>query len=102
VTERLTLGDFALANRFSSWHQNGGGWDEPEEELETDDDGSDGTPTITCSRCGREIYEDSFQCCYCGQYVETDTNPWTGRPTWWLFLAFAGIISLILALLFGL
>jgi len=78
-------------------------WDDLESDLEVEEEiEPETTPTISCRHCGREIYEDSFQCWYCGQYVEADTNPWSGKPVWWIFIAFAGIVALILALLLGL
>lgn len=59
----------------------------------------EGNDTITCRGCGRQIYEDAFQCPYCGQYVEADTSPWSDRPFWWIVLAILGLLAVISALL---
>ncbi|MCS7238343.1 MAG: hypothetical protein NZ899_08740 [Thermoguttaceae bacterium] len=68
-----------------------------------DRDGADEeSQTITCRGCGREIYEDAFQCPYCGRYVEVETNPWSDRPFWWVLLALLGLLAAISALVLGL
>lgn len=47
--------------------------------------------TITCPSCGADLYEDADRCPACGDYVTYSTNPWTGKPTWWILLGLAGI-----------
>ncbi len=71
------------------------------EEADFPEEEPDDSSTIRCRNCAREIYEDAFQCPYCGEYVEWDTNPWSGRPAWWVVLAFLGIAALVAALILG-
>lgn len=51
-----------------------------------------------CPNCGKDIYEDSEQCPFCGEYVTFDHGyaaVWSGRPLIWIVLALLGIIAVI-------
>jgi hypothetical protein len=83
-------------------------FDDPDDELrdeefpdeeDSDDDLSD---TIPCPDCGADIYEDAVRCPVCGSYVTADTGPWSGRPRWWILLAAAVVLALIVGLAIGL
>jgi hypothetical protein len=56
---------------------------------------------LACPECGAEIYEEAERCPVCGNYIVHETNVWAGRPTWWIVLGLAGILSTILALSLG-
>ena len=83
--------------------------DEPLEDRELpdaadmdDEEAAEDTATAPCPACGAVIYEDALQCPVCGQFVdfsarETD-NPLAGRAWWWVALAAAGVVAVILAL----
>ena len=77
-----------------------------EEDWDTEDWGGDEWPeepeetgTVTCRNCGAEVYEDSSHCPKCGEFLVRDTSVWAGKPGWYLWLAMAGIVAVILALL---
>jgi len=65
------------------------------DEDELDEDGDD---TMPCPNCGAEIYDDAVQCPVCGEYVTSHAGQWSGRPTWWILLALAGIVAVIVVL----
>ena len=50
-------------------------------------DGDDEGITIPCPHCKRPIYEDSYRCPYCGNYLseEETTSSRSGKP-WWIVL----------------
>lgn len=92
----------AWRDRDRNWHRD----DDPSGSTDWDVDDppeadSNESATVRCRKCDREVYEDAFQCPYCGEYVEWDTSPWSNRPLWWVALAFLGIVALILALVLG-
>jgi hypothetical protein len=67
-------------------------WEYPEPDDETED----ASTTIICLGCGAAIYDDSVQCPYCGDYVTTGTtSAFSGRPWWFVVLAAAGIVAVI-------
>lgn len=63
-----------------------------------DDYGDDESPTVTCSQCGREVYEDAAMCPGCGAYITRSTHPFAGRPQWFVIVGVLGIILTMLAL----
>ena len=71
-----------------------------------EDDGYDDIPDdseaeyLPCPECGKDIYEDSEQCPYCGSYVTFQTRVFAERPTWWVVLGVLGIVALLFSLLF--
>jgi hypothetical protein len=69
--------------------------DEYPDQDSMDDDLSQTAP---CTNCGAEIYEDSVRCPVCGTYVTGDTNPWVGRPKWWILLGVLGVVAAVVAL----
>ncbi|HID78343.1 MAG TPA: zinc-ribbon domain-containing protein [Planctomycetaceae bacterium] len=58
----------------------------------------DWTDTAPCPACGTEVYEDSVQCPVCGTYITSQTNPWMGRPAWWILLGLLGLVATIAVL----
>ncbi|QDV52406.1 zinc ribbon domain-containing protein [Gimesia fumaroli] len=76
----------------------GYGDEEQWDESEFDDD--DVNETVACSNCGAEIYEDAVSCPICGEYITTNTHPFSDRPNWWITLGIVGVIATILSLLF--
>lgn len=74
---------------------------DPEEPNGFDEDWpaeDDSTEVVPCPVCGADIYEDAPQCPACGEYVIPDTSVWSGKPTWYLLLALAGLAAVILVL----
>ena len=57
--------------------------------------------TIECSKCGREIYEDSPQCPGCGTYVTRSTHAMAGRPAWFVVVGIIGLFLTMFALVFA-
>ncbi len=75
-------------------------FDRPDDELDDEeypdpDEADDETDTIPCPQCGKAIYEDVDRCPYCGQDVVPATNPWLGRPLWWIVLGLLGTAAVI-------
>jgi len=69
--------------------------DEYPDDADSDDESSE---TVSCARCGAEIYEDAFQCPVCGAYLTGGTAEgpvWSGRPGWWIVLGLLGILAVI-------
>lgn len=65
-----------------------------------DDDYGDDTPELVeCPSCGVEIYEESVLCPSCGEYITHRTSPMAGRPLWFALLGLAGIIAVIVSLM---
>ncbi len=76
--------------------------DDDQDDWEYSDESDDETAeTLPCRECGAVIYEDAEQCPVCGSYVIRDTNPLRGRSVAWLVLGLAGVVAVIVALLFG-
>jgi len=81
-------------------------FDEPDDELQdfefpdVPDDEDDDTPTVSCSECGAEVYEDALRCPLCGAYITPTPSGhlWTGRPLWWILLGVLGIVAVIVVL----
>jgi DNA-directed RNA polymerase subunit RPC12/RpoP len=72
--------------------------DEPyDSDDEFDSDEEEQSLTIPCPHCGADIYEDSVRCPRCGTYLTPDTNPWSGRPGWWILVGLLGIVALVWA-----
>ncbi|MBJ44918.1 MAG: zinc ribbon domain-containing protein [Planctomycetaceae bacterium] len=65
------------------------------------DETEDDFDVVPCPHCGQDVFEDSVQCPYCSQYITSTTNPWSGRPTWWIVLGIAGVVLTVLAILFS-
>ena len=57
---------------------------------------------VSCPQCGAEIYEDTPQCPFCGDYVVQTSSGWSGRPSWWILLGLLGALATVLALTMGL
>ena len=71
-------------------------WEDPD--YGDDDYGDDDEPELlACPECGGEVYEDAEQCPHCGQYIKPggSTSVLSGRPFWFIALAIAGIIAVI-------
>lgn len=58
------------------------------------------TPTVSCSHCGADVYEEAVACPVCGEYIGVDTSPFRDRPPWWISLGILGVIATILCLIF--
>ena len=61
-------------------------------------DEDDENDLISCPNCGAAAYEDAEQCPSCGDYIVHVSSVWNDRPLWWVLLAIAGIIAVILVL----
>jgi hypothetical protein len=57
-------------------------WDADDLNCQERDD-EDDEPTVPCPYCRREIFEDSFRCPHCGQYLSEEDAP-AGRKPWWI------------------
>ena len=74
-------------------------WDEEEDWEPTDyGDESDATELLPCPHCGAPVYEESQRCPACGDYIVFESNPFFGRPAWWIILGMLGVIAVIAAL----
>ncbi len=65
-------------------------WPEPEE-----------SPTISCPKCGGEVYEEADLCPHCGDFLEPDdssASPMAGKPLWFVILGLLGIAATLAAL----
>jgi hypothetical protein len=73
-------------------------WDDEESEEDEGDESLDGEeePTIPCSYCRQEIYEDSVRCPHCGQYLSEEDLSASRKP-WWIIL---GVVLCILVVWF--
>jgi hypothetical protein len=56
-----------------------------DEEDWEDGPGEDGTDTVPCPYCRREIPEDTPRCPYCEQYISEEDAPPARKP-WWLIV----------------
>ena len=65
--------------------------DESEYDLDRDD-------TMPCPHCRAEIYDESEQCPYCGQYITAQTSPFQSAPTWMRVLFVLIILAIVLSL----
>ena len=63
------------------------------------DEDDEAYDVIVCPNCRQEVFEDANQCPHCLFYISSSTDPWVGRPTWWIVLGVAGVALAILALL---
>ncbi|MBY0589574.1 zinc-ribbon domain-containing protein [bacterium] len=71
-------------------------WDDEEEHDESSEfDSNEDDGTVPCPNCGKEMYEDSPRCPYCGEYV-THVAPSVVRSSPWM------MIGMVLALLMAL
>ena len=67
-------------------------FDESFAELDEDDVDSDVLP---CPACGREVYEDTDQCPYCGEWIMPLAGA-AGRKKWiWVAAAVLALIAII-------
>lgn len=60
--------------------------------------------TIPCRNCGKEVYEDAVQCCYCGEYGPTEgthRRVYPQRPLWFWVAGLIGTVAVIAMLLGG-
>jgi hypothetical protein len=76
--------------------------DSADESMDDHSDGydSDQTETLPCPECGMYVYEEAPSCPHCGCYITFSTSLWSGRHPWWIWLGAAGIIAVVLVLLF--
>lgn len=81
--------------------------DEPENWSQDHDEGDsygaaddDDSPTVECKMCGCDVYEDAEQCPLCGEWLRRTSTVWDGRSPWFVLLGMAGIISVIMTMLF--
>jgi len=73
-------------------------WDEDVPE-EPDESG-----VVECPACGADVYEDSPRCPVCGEYLlpgSRSGSALAGKPVWYVGLAIAGIVAVILTLCCG-
>jgi len=70
-----------------------------EESWEDDDPDDDSPEYLPCPNCREEVYEESEQCPYCGEYITHSTSPWVGRPVWWVVVGLLGIAMTVLAMM---
>lgn len=67
-------------------------WDDDPEDPDPDfDEDSYESEVVPCPNCGADVHEDSPRCPACGDFITHSTNPWRGKPTWWIALGLAGI-----------
>lgn len=78
--------DFEDDDSLSDWP------DEPDADV-------DEPAYVPCPECGEEVFDDSEQCPYCGQYITFSTSPWMGRSPAWILLGILGVIAVIYTLL---
>ena len=74
-------------------------WESPDADVRNDERDDDEAETLPCPACGEPVYEDVEACPYCGEYVTHSTSVLTGKPAWFIALAIAGIIAVVVALL---
>jgi hypothetical protein len=81
----------------------GGGqpvWSEDDNAFDELDDADTGE-TLPCPACGQDVYEDSDQCPYCGEWI----IPLKGRgdhPTWVRVVGLVVVAALLFGVLAGL
>ncbi len=63
--------------------------------MNTDDDA---TAVVRCSNCGEEVYAEADSCPYCGEFLVGDSSPWSGKPTWFVWLGLLGIVAVLVVL----
>ena len=63
-----------------------------------EDDDEDESLVVTCPNCGTQVYEDAEQCPSCGEYIVHGSSVWSEKPLWWVLLALAGVVAVILVL----
>jgi hypothetical protein len=74
--------------------------DQSSDEFDTDNwDDDDPSPTIACSNCLAEIYEDSQVCPRCGEFQLADSRPWGTKPRWVRWSIFLIVLLLIFILI---
>jgi uncharacterized paraquat-inducible protein A len=61
---------------------------------ELDDDSSE---TVSCRKCGAEVYEDAEKCPRCGEYITAGSQLWSNRSWWWVLLGALGIAAVVLS-----
>lgn len=83
--------------RNSSWRDDDDS-DSGAEWSEDPDDSDDETETVSCPKCGIDVYEDAPQCPLCGEYLTPNHSVWSGRPVWFTLLAVTGIVAVIVTL----
>ena len=64
-----------------------------ESDMDDPDDQTD-----PCPACGKPIYEDSFRCPHCGEYVNLQREPSRFAPWFWIAL----LLTLMIVLLWSL
>lgn len=79
-------------------------WGDPDDEdadLEGEVDEPDPDDCyIACPNCGMDVYDEAALCPYCSEVlVGGSTNYLSDKPTWYVYLAVAGIIAVILSVL---
>ncbi|MBI1311282.1 hypothetical protein GC176_08235 [bacterium] len=74
-------------------------WPDDADFADDPDDSDEGTETIVCNACGRDVYEEATVCPYCGEFLTVSTSAWSGRPVWWSVVGLVGIVAVILVLL---
>jgi len=84
--------------RNSSWRDDDDDPDDDAEWSEDPDDSDEDTETVSCPKCGIDVYEDAPQCPLCGEYLTQDRSVWSGRPVWFTLLAVTGIVAVIASL----
>lgn len=58
----------------------------------------DDTPTVACSNCGADVYEEADSCPACGEFLIGDSAPLQSKPMWYVALGLVGIVAVVLVL----
>ncbi len=72
-------------------------WADRDAPLESDLIDDDENETVNCPECGEEVYEDSEQCPWCGQYITPKVSESRFEKIFWTVIPL-GMILLILLL----
>ncbi|GAB4145916.1 MAG: hypothetical protein Tsb009_18310 [Planctomycetaceae bacterium] len=62
------------------------------------DNENDETPTVTCSNCGADVYEDADSCPRCGEFLVAAHSPLAGKPAWFVAIGIVGILAVLILL----
>lgn len=67
--------------------------DYAEDWQEYDDDS---TPTVVCSNCQADVYEEADRCPNCGEFLIGTQSPLVGKPTWYVVIGLLGIVAVLI------
>ena len=71
-------------------------WEDSDYDSFENDELDDETDTVSCSHCGRDVYEDAIQCPHCENYLTSDSHIWANKslPTKLLYKGVAIVLIL--------